>query len=325
MKILSSTMAAREDLDEMNLKIFFKAAAEGDLEKLRNILNNSEIDVNFIDDHHECTAIGAAAKNGHLEVVKELLKYRPELNQLFIDNDFEREIAKLLLDLACKGKQLEIIQLLLEHGAMGHSKNYTTEVKEMIKVSILAYKIYGLGYLEAEDNSCFTLIEQNTKLKALFIQTFKNYLLSPSNLPGNDEKLEGYGENIKRHYDGKLSNSLLREIIKVTEEAQTFYFEEIKSSVFIIMNHIKDLKIPTPENITQTELEHCLKNIFSNLEACKVLHDSLEINETIWNVINKNLAENKSLSFDIKYEILEFITSAFPDSYCEKTIIGNDL
>jgi len=89
-----------------NQEAWFKAAASGDEEVLKQALNQG-IDVN-IKDEHENTALHLATKHAHLDAMRLLIEFGADINA---QNDY------LSTPLHVTEKNMDAIRILLEAGA----------------------------------------------------------------------------------------------------------------------------------------------------------------------------------------------------------------
>lgn len=91
-----------------------KAAANGDNQKVEEILQRSEVDVNGVFAGH--TALQAASQNGHVELVKILIKHNVDME--IEDKDGDRAVHH-----AAFGDEPEVIKLLQRGGADLNARN----------------------------------------------------------------------------------------------------------------------------------------------------------------------------------------------------------
>ena len=120
------------------------AAKNGDLEMLKDLLeNDSDIDVDLKDDD-SCTPLHLAIENGHFAIVQELIEYEADVDSrrggdiytpllIAVGKEYVEIVRELLkagadvlnesengltpLHLAVKLRNIEIVQDLLKHGA----------------------------------------------------------------------------------------------------------------------------------------------------------------------------------------------------------------
>ena len=87
--------------------LLLDAAGSGDIEKVQDLLSDSDININF-QDHHNNTALTLAATEGHIEIVKTLLAdKRIDVNKI---GDLDESTALIL---AAREGHLKIVKALL--------------------------------------------------------------------------------------------------------------------------------------------------------------------------------------------------------------------
>lgn len=114
----------REAVTEDLLK-FQQAALDGDLEKIKSLLENS-IDINALDENG-FSALHFAVQENHIQVVKYLLEKGASVDSSSLEDPGEFS-GWTPLHLACLFGYLEIVKLLLENGA---DVNFTTAQGEI--------------------------------------------------------------------------------------------------------------------------------------------------------------------------------------------------
>lgn len=97
------------------------AADEGDISRVIDLLNRGA-NVNAYDYLHGATPLFFATINGHTEVVKKLIEYGANVN-------FENGSGNCALNIASEIGNMNIIQLLLDHGAIEESVPNNMEKK----------------------------------------------------------------------------------------------------------------------------------------------------------------------------------------------------
>ncbi|RTK92842.1 MAG: hypothetical protein EKK61_02420 [Rickettsiales bacterium] len=208
-------------------KDLIKAAKKNDIKKVHEILNRKNHETIF-EDNSIINIFKIAIKNNSPEMIQELLNYHPKLRDI---KSLMNEDNYNLLDLAYNKNNLEIIKLLLEHGAQEDnflSNYYDENIKKKVDVSKLAYKIYVLSDLDSDDKELIKEIQNDKILSEILFNTIKNYLLYDDHLPRSSSTLVNYSENIKQKYN-ELDNQFLVKIIKIIEDVSKESYNSILS------------------------------------------------------------------------------------------------
>lgn len=300
-------------------KIFFtfeelrKAAKQNDIKKVHEVLNSKDHETIFAD-NSIINVFKIAIKNNSPEMIQELLNYYPTLRHI---ENLTNEHTDNILDIAYGKKNPEIIKLLLEHGAQeGNflSNYYDENIKKKVDVSKLAYKIYGLSDLDADDKELIKEIQNDKILSEVFFNTIKNYLLYDDHLPSSNATLLDYSENIKQKYN-ELDKQFLEEITKVIGGISQESFNSILS---VVNESFKLNDSNFNEKINNDNLEWYLNLLFD--KHTNSLYQYLEsLDSENRNLLLNKLKLNKSLEFRAQKTILEFIV------YYEKAQIEAEL
>eukprot|EP00096_Caligus_rogercresseyi_P005182 TRINITY_DN2017_c1_g2_i1.p1 TRINITY_DN2017_c1_g2~~TRINITY_DN2017_c1_g2_i1.p1 ORF type:complete len:154 (-),score=34.20 TRINITY_DN2017_c1_g2_i1:471-932(-) len=104
--------------DELNRRMLFAAAWRGEEADVRSIVDSGVLSIN-ISDSNDVTALRFAAQYGHLEIAKYLLSKGADPNLRAKDG------LDPLLSAVGEGNK-DMVQLLLEHGALPNSRNKFT-------------------------------------------------------------------------------------------------------------------------------------------------------------------------------------------------------
>jgi len=101
---------AEDDKGPSMVNALISAAASGDLKTLQELLTLPSVDVNE-GDYDKRTALHLAAGEGHVEIIKLLIKYNADVN-------VEDRFGNRPLDDAQRGKKSDVIELLRRHNAL---------------------------------------------------------------------------------------------------------------------------------------------------------------------------------------------------------------
>jgi ankyrin repeat protein len=145
----------------------FKAAQNGDVEAIQNILNEKEMDVDVADENG-LTALHLASSRGHLQVAKLLLENGAKINQ-------KGMFDKTALHLAATNGHFAVAELLLENGAvidLKHSRGFTALhlAVENSKLELAELLLENGADINPQDSFCRTplhLAAENGKLEAV--------------------------------------------------------------------------------------------------------------------------------------------------------------
>lgn len=108
------------------MTLLMKASSEGDYEKTKLLLAYGAA-VNEKQSPQGKTALHIACEHGHLNIVKELLKYNPDI--AIRDNTVPEASA---LAYACFYSKREIVALLLEHAAHNNNVRIKSDIKQIL-------------------------------------------------------------------------------------------------------------------------------------------------------------------------------------------------
>lgn len=150
-----------------------------------------------------------------------------------------------------------MVKILLEYGtSVPYLESCNADIQEMFDIANLAYKIYGLDSLTKEDIKKLKSFENNFDLQKLFINVFKHHLTSNDNLPGNNENLAKYSENMQKQY----LDILPQEIPKLISSTEQLAKQEVKALAAELVKYT-DQKLSDVDN---TELNDILTKLLYN-------------------------------------------------------------
>ena len=171
--------AEKLDINELNLQLAY-ASHNGDLEQVKSLIKLGA-DVNNSVDEYNGMALGNAAGEGHLAVVKYLVeKAHANINLKLSDGGYT-----ILMD-ACIGGNLDVISYLIDNGAdvnftdsrgdtalINVSRNGNLEV-----VKLLVDKGAVINYQNDQKETALTVAEKNGHLEV--VKHLKKYGLKYS-------------------------------------------------------------------------------------------------------------------------------------------------
>jgi len=118
----------------MEKQLWF-ACGDGNIEKVQELLQNEQININWQDNRDSTTPFHIACQNGHIEIVKLLLN-----DKRIIDINVLDKTDKTPLSVACWNGHVEVVKLLLNDNRIDINKKVNMVLHlfmELVIVDIL--------------------------------------------------------------------------------------------------------------------------------------------------------------------------------------------